>query len=93
MAKNGYTLTDEELLEIKELAEYAEYKRGLQEIVHGKDGIDYTKLANKPRNEGEREQLLEWAGSDIQERYKITGLLIEDLGIAQTEVYGDDFKR
>lgn len=93
MANNGYTLTDEELLELKELAEYAEYKRGLQEIVHGKDGIDYNNLAKKPRNEGEREQLLEWAGSDIQERYKITGLLIEDLGIAQTEVYDDDFKR
>lgn len=75
---------------IKKVAEYSKLKDDLESLVYGTDSIkDITKA--KPRDGVERAQLLEWAGSNILERYKITGLLNEDLGIRETEVCDDDF--
>lgn len=91
MDKQNRKLTNDDRELIQQVIDYTNFKRDLEQVVYGKDlGEDATLIA-KPRDAIERQQLLEWAGSDITERYKITGLLNEDLGIQVTEVYDDDF--
>lgn len=91
MDKQNRKLTNDERELIQKVIDYTNFKRDLEQVVYGKDLGEGATISAKPRDAIERQQLLEWAGSDITERYKITGLLNEDLGIQLTEVYDDDF--